>query len=192
MPRPPRRELAGGIHHVTARGNNGEAVFRDMADRRNFLRLLRSALTDFDWLCLTYCLMTNHYHLLLLTQEPTLGAGIGWLNGTYAQRFNRRHSRTGHLWEQRYHSLLVERGAHLLEVIRYIALNPVRAGLCTRPEEWEWGAHRALAGLEPAGFRRCGHDPLVSRRRRRRGRRSIPVSRANLKGGWHRLRAPGA
>ena len=95
MPRPPRRELAGGIHHVTARGNNGEAIFRDRADRLNFLRLLRATASECRWHCLTYCLMTNHYHLLVLTEEPTLGLGIGRLNGSYAQRFNRRHSRTG-------------------------------------------------------------------------------------------------
>ena len=152
MARPPRRELAGGIHHVTARGNNGDRIFRDATDHRIFQRLLARTAAKFAWKCLTYCLMGNHYHLLVRTEQPTLGPGIGFLNGTYAQRFNLRHSRTGHVWGARYHAVLVETDVHLLEAIRYIALNPVRAGLCPRPENWSWGGHRALAGLEPAGI----------------------------------------
>jgi REP element-mobilizing transposase RayT len=152
MPRPSRCELAGGIHHVTARGNNGADVFADTLDRHVFLRLFAKALARFEWRCLTYCLMRNHYHLLLLTEAPTLGAGVGYVNGRYAQAFNARHSRSGHLWGQRYHAVLVERGAHLLEAMRYIALNPVRAGFCDRAEDWPWGGHRALAGLGPAGL----------------------------------------
>jgi putative transposase len=152
MPRRPRRELAGGIHHVTARGNNGDAIFRDSADRYRFLRLLGTTVAEFDWRCLTYCLMSNHYHLLVRTDTPTLGVGMGRLNGRYAQRFNLRHSRSGHLWGKRYHAVLVESGPHLLEVIRYIAHNPVRAGLCACADDWEWGGHRALAGLEPPGI----------------------------------------
>jgi putative transposase len=152
MPRPPRRELAGGIHHVTARGNDGGDVFRDAVDRHLFLRLVARVLARLEWRCLNYCLMRNHYHLLVLTETPTLGRGIGRINGTYAQAFNARHARSGHLWGKRYHAVLVEREAHLLEVIRYIALNPVRAGLCPEADDWPWGGHRALAGLGPAGI----------------------------------------
>jgi putative transposase len=152
MPRSLRPEVADGIHHVTARGNGRQTVFRDVADRRTFLRLLHEVIERFDWEVLTYCLMSNHVHLLVMTPKPNLGAGMQRLNGRYAQRFNNRHRRTGHVWQGRYHSTLVERDAHLLETIRYIARNPVRSGLCERAEEWRWSAHRALAGLEPAGF----------------------------------------
>jgi putative transposase len=152
MPRPPRRELAGGIHHVTARGNNRERVFVDRADRLLFLRLLAGVVRDLDWSCLTYCLLDNHFHLLVLTRTPTLAVGMRRLNGEYARRFNLRHRRAGHVWERRYHAVLLERDAHLLEVVRYIALNPVRAGLCDSADEWPWSAHPALAGLAPHGL----------------------------------------
>jgi putative transposase len=152
MPRSTRPEIAGGIHHVTARGNGRRTVFRDDADRIAFLRQFREVIGRCRWKCLTYCLMDNHVHLLVLTEDPTLGVGMQRLNGLYAQRFNARHRQSGHLWQGRYHSELVERDAHLLEAIRYIALNPVRSGTCERPEGWRWSAHRALAGLEPAGF----------------------------------------
>jgi REP element-mobilizing transposase RayT len=152
MPRSPRPELAGGIHHVTARGNDRQTVFRDVADRRRFLRLLNEVIERHDWKCLTYCLMGNHFHLLVMTPQPNLGVGMQRLNGRYAQLFNGRHRRSGHVWQGRYHSTLVERDAHLWETVRYIARNPVRSGICERAEEWRWSAHRALAGLEPAGF----------------------------------------
>jgi putative transposase len=154
MPRSNRTELAGGIHHVTCRGNGKQTVFLGTLDRRLFLVLMRKVVLRFRWQCLTYCLMPNHYHLLVRTPEPNLGAGMHRLNGIYAQGFNRRYARSGHLWEQRYHSVLLADDAHLAQAIGYIALNPVRAGLCKRPEEWQWGAHRALAGL--------GSDPIVS------------------------------
>jgi putative transposase len=147
MPRTARRELAGGIHHVTCRGNGKQTVFRGAADRRIFLALFRKVIARHQWQCLTYCLMDNHYHLLVRTPEPNLGAGMHRLNGRYAQGFNARHGRTGHLWEQRYGSVLLAADAHLAQAIGYIALNPVRAGLCERPEDWPWSAHRALAGL---------------------------------------------
>jgi putative transposase len=121
-------------------------VFRGVADRRIFLALLGTVVERFSWQCLTYCLMDNHYHVLVRTPEPNLGAGMQRLNGRYAQDFNRRHRRSGHLWEQRYGSVLLEADAHLAQAIGYIALNPVRAGLCERPEDWPWSAHRALAG----------------------------------------------
>jgi putative transposase len=152
MARSKRPELAGGIHHVTARGNGRQTVFHDDADRSVFLRMFRGVIERHDWKCLTYCLMDNHFHLIVMTPEPTLGVGMQRLNGRYAQHFNDRHRRSGHLWQGRYHSEQVERDAHLLEAIRYVALNPVRSGLCARPEEWRWSAHRALAGLEPTVF----------------------------------------
>jgi REP element-mobilizing transposase RayT len=137
---------------VTARGNSGQRIFRDATDRHAFIRLLGQVIRRSQWSCLTYCLMNNHYHLLLLTPEPTLGTGMRRLNGLYAQRFNLRHERGGRLWGDRFFSLPLRRDAHLLAAVRYIAWNPVRAGLCARPEEWPWGGHRALLGLEPSGI----------------------------------------
>jgi putative transposase len=150
MPRPIRPKLAGGIHHVTSRGNDRQSVFRDDADRTRYMGGLRDVVNRYGWRCLTYCLLDNHVHLLVMTPEPTLGVGMQRLNGRYAQRFNARHGRSGHVWQGRYHSELVRRDAHLLEAVRYIALNPVRAGLCETPEAWRWSGHRALAGLEPS------------------------------------------
>jgi putative transposase len=127
-------------------------VFRDNADRHAFLRRLGEVVERCEWRCLTYCLMDNHFHLLVMTPQPNLAAGMQRLNGQYAQRHNRKYGQSGHLWQGRYHSELVERDAHLLEAVRYIAMNPVQSGLCDRPAAWRWSAHRALAGLEPAGF----------------------------------------
>jgi putative transposase len=139
--------VAGGVHHVTSRGNGKQLVFGRPADHLIFLRLLAQVVVRFRWQCLTYCLMRNHYHLLVRTPEPNLGVGMHRLNGRYARDFNRRYGRTGHLWERRYHSVLLREDAHLAQTVGYIALNPVRAGICKRPEGWRWSAHRALAGL---------------------------------------------
>jgi putative transposase len=154
MPRTARCEVADGVHHVTCRGNGKQRVFIRAGDRLIFLRLLGQAVERCRWECLTYCLMDNHYHLLVRTPEPNLGDGMHRLNGRYAQGFNGRYQRTGHLWEERFHSVLLREDAHLAQTIGYIALNPVRAGLCDRPEDWPWSGHRAIAGL--------GADPLVS------------------------------
>jgi REP element-mobilizing transposase RayT len=101
------------------------------------------------WRCHAYCLMDNHYHLLLETVDAGLGAGMQWLNGTYAQGFNRSGGRSGHLFQGRYYAGLVERDAHLLEAARYIVLNPVRASLCDAADEWEWSSYRGTAGNAP-------------------------------------------
>ena len=154
MPRSARRELADGVHHVTCRGNGKQLVFIRRVDHEIFLRLLAQVVDRFRWQCLTYCLMRNHYHLLVRTPEPTLGVGMRRLNGRYAQDFNRRYGRVGHVWQERYHSVLLREDAHLAQAIGYIALNPVRAGICQRPEDWRWSAHRAIAGL--------GDDAIVS------------------------------
>ena len=147
MARPPRVNIAGGIYHVVARGNAKQPIYLDDGDRRSFLGILRDALDAFEWRCLTYCLMPNHYHLVTLTLDRNLSEGMKRLNGLYAQRFNRRHDRCGHLFQGRFGATLIESDAHMLEVIRYVALNPVRAGLVARPEEWEWNGHREILGL---------------------------------------------
>ena len=152
MPRRARIEVPSGVHHVTARGNGKQAVFLDAVDRRIFMRLLGREIERHGWQCLTFCLLHNHYHLLVVTPEPNLGVGMQRLNGRYAQHFNRRHQRIGHVWGNRYYSRPLDRNAHLHAAFRYIAMNPVRAGLCASPDDWCWGGHRALAGLERSGF----------------------------------------
>ncbi len=153
MARPLRLEHAGALWHVTSRGNERKTVFRDEGDYEAFLELLAAVVRRFDWELHTFVLMPNHYHLVLTTPSPTLSRGMRQLGGVYTQRFNRRWTRSGHLFQGRFFSLHVEREAHLLELLRYTALNPVRAGLVADPAEWRWGGYRSLAGFEPVpGF----------------------------------------
>jgi REP-associated tyrosine transposase len=150
MPRPLRIQAAGATYHITARGNRKGAIFRDDLDRSTFLGILASTVRCHDWSCFAYCLMTTHYHLLLTTSEADIAAGMQFINGTYGRRFNRRHHLLGHVFQGRYHSVLVKRETHLLELYRYIALNPVRARACERPEEWKWSSYAAAIGVRPA------------------------------------------
>jgi putative transposase len=147
-----RNHFAGGIFHISSRGNRAAAIYTDDISRDRFLLLLGFAVERSRWKCLSYCLMTNHFHLALGMEEPTLSAGMHWLNGCYAQWFNKRHGLKGHLFEERFHSEPVETQSHLLEVTRYLPLNPVRARICDHPGEWPWSSYRALAGRTPAGF----------------------------------------
>jgi putative transposase len=149
MGRQPRLQIPGGLYHVTTRGNCGAPVFADALDRLAFLDRLGSSVVRFDWKCFAYCLMGNHFHLLIETPDANIARGMRALNGWYAQRFNWRHERTGHLFEAPYHAELIEREAHLLETTRYIVLNPVRAKLCQLPHEWRWSSYRSTAGLDP-------------------------------------------
>ncbi len=150
MGRPLRLEFPGALYHVSSRGNGGQPVFLDGADRTSFLVLVAEVVERFGWLVHSYCLLGNHFHLLVETPRPNLGRGMRQLNGVYARRFNRRHRTVGHLFQARYGASLVEREAHLLEVARYIVLNPVRAGLCEHPAEWPWSSYLATAGLVEA------------------------------------------
>jgi REP element-mobilizing transposase RayT len=138
-----------GTYHVTGRGNNGETIFADDADRRLFLARFALVARRYAWRCWAYCLMSNHYHLVIQLSEGRLSEGLQELNGSYARGFNRRHHREGHLFRNRFGSAPVERDAHLLEACRYVVLNPVRAGLCSAPSEWEWSSHRACVGMAP-------------------------------------------
>jgi putative transposase len=149
MARPLRICVAGGIYHVIARGNGRGAIVQDDIDRQYFLNILTGVVDRFSWLCHAYCLMNNHYHLVLETPLPNLPAGMRQLNGRYAQAFNARHDRSGHVFESRYRSVLVERESYLLELCRYVVLNPVRASLCSEPGDWPWSSYAATAGLKP-------------------------------------------
>jgi putative transposase len=146
MPRPPRNVTPGGIYHITARGNRRQRIFLSDEDREIFLSLLARAASQLGWNCHAYCLMENHYHLVMQTPETNLSTGLQWLNSRYAALFNAKYGLTGHLFQGRFHSVAVESDSHLLELSRYLATNPVRAGLCTRPEDWTWGSYGAVIG----------------------------------------------
>jgi REP element-mobilizing transposase RayT len=151
MARPLRIEFPGALYHLTARGNARQDIYLDARDSGRFLDLLGEVCTRYQWRCFAYCLMTNHYHLVVETAQPNLAAGMRQLNGRYSQAFNYRHQREGHLFQGRYKAILVEREAYLLEVCRYVVLNPVRAGLARAPQAWRWSSYRAtLAGAGPA------------------------------------------
>ena len=151
MARPLRIEFPGALYHLTARGNARQDIYLDARDSWRFLDLLGEVCTRHEWRCFAYCLMTNHYHLVVQTARPNLSAGMRQLNGRHGQAFNHRHQREGHLFQGRYKAILVEREAYLLEVCRYVVLNPVRAGLARAPQAWRWSSYRAtFAGAGPA------------------------------------------
>jgi len=142
-----RIEFAGALYHVTSRGNAREPTFQGDEDRERFLTVLQEVVLRFNWRCHAYCLMDNHYHALVETVEANLSEGMRHLNGVYTQRFNRAHDRAGHVFQGRYKSILVEKQAHLLELCRYVVLNPVRAGMTKDPGQYGWSSYRATAGL---------------------------------------------
>ncbi len=149
MARPLRIQFAGALYHVTSRGNAREAIFTGDDDRRSFLRIAGQAIERHRWVCHAYCLMPNHYHLLVETPEANLSRGMRQINGVYTQRFNRANHRVGHVFQGRFGAVLVERDSHLLELARYLVLNPVRAGLAVRAEDYRWSSLPAVLGLVP-------------------------------------------
>jgi REP element-mobilizing transposase RayT len=151
MTRIPRSQLSGELHHVTARGVSRQAIFTNDLERRRYLALFARETRRVGWSCLSYCLMDNHVHLLFETAPATLSRGMQRLQGEYAQMFNRRHERSGHLFERRFRADPVETDAHLWSSIAYNVNNPVAAGMCKLAEEWPWSSHAAiLNGEEPA------------------------------------------
>ncbi len=146
MARPLRLEYPGAVYHVTSRGNARQDIVVDDRDRTLFLETLAHVIDRFDWRRHAYCLMDNHYHLLIETPQPNLSRGMRQLNGTYTQAINRRHHRVGHLFQGRFTAILVEKEAHLLELCRYVVLNPVRAKLVSHPRLWVWSSYRDTAG----------------------------------------------
>jgi putative transposase len=147
MARPLRPEAPGRVFHLTARSTWGRELFLTDADREDFLRLLERVVRRYRWQCLAWCLMDTHYHLIVRTPAANLGAGMRDLNGAYARRFNERHGRFGSVLAERYAHRVVRSEEHFANALRYVALNPVFAGLVRRADHWRWSSHRALAGL---------------------------------------------
>jgi len=150
MTRPLRLEFPGAVYHLTARGDRRGDIFLDATDRQTFLKLLEKEVRQQAWRLYAYCLMSNHYHLLVETPDGNLVAGMRRLNGAYTQAFNRRHGRVGHVLQGRYKSIVVDRDAYLLELARYIVLNPVRANMVKRVEDWPWSSYLVTAGKAAA------------------------------------------
>jgi len=148
MARPLRIEYPGAVYHVTSRGDGREDIYLSDADRKLFLEVLAHVVERFGWVCHAWCLMTNHYHLMIETPKGNLSQGMRQLNGVYTQRFNRAHRRVGHVFQGRYKAILIEKDAHLLELCRYIVRNPVAAGMVKDVGQWSWSSYRATAGLE--------------------------------------------
>jgi REP element-mobilizing transposase RayT len=148
MPRPSRIDYPGCVHHVTARGNRGAPIFGDDFDRRRLLALLAEALHRFDAAAFAYCLMDNHYHLVLHSRQGNLDRLMRHVGSAYAHGFNRRHASGGHLFQDRFHSRVVDSDNYLLRVCCYVELNPVRAGMVRWESEWPWSSHRAHLGHE--------------------------------------------
>lgn len=147
MARPLRIEYPGAVYHVTSRGNERKPIFQTDEDRELLLGILHKITEKFNWVYHAYCLMDNHYHLLIETPEGNLSKGMRQLNGVYTQAFNRRHNRVGHIFQGRYKAVLIQKDSHLLEVCRYVVLNPVRAGAVETPEDWPWSSYNATRGM---------------------------------------------
>jgi putative transposase len=148
MARPLRIEYPGAVYHVTSRGNEKKAIYKDDRDRETFLSTLSRVNERYHWLCHAYCLMDNHFHLVIETPDGNLSMGMRQLNGVYTQSLNKRHRRTGHLFQGRYKAILIQKDSHLLEVCRYVVLNPIRAQMVEEPGHWRWSSFNATAGRE--------------------------------------------
>jgi putative transposase len=150
MSRPLRIELAGRLYHVTSRGDRREAIYRDDQDRSAWLAVLGEVCSRFNWRCHPFCEMTNHYHFVVETSDANLSKGMRQLNSVYTQMTNRRHGLVGHLFQGRFKAILVERDTYLLELARYVVVNPVRAAMVPAAGDWPWSSYRAMVGQEPA------------------------------------------
>jgi putative transposase len=152
MARKTRENQPGGVYHVFARGNDRELIYRDDVDRRMYLARLEKAVHKFGWHQLAYCLMNNHVHLLIETPQANLSEGMRALHSGYAQTFNLRHGRVGHVFQGRYGAVLMERDAQVCAAAAYIARNPVEAGLCRAPEQWPWSSFALVFGGRTPGW----------------------------------------
>jgi len=169
MSRPLRLEFEGALYHVTSRGDRREPIFEDDEDRETWLTVLAEGLDRFHASACAYCLMSNHYHIVLQTHRPNLSRLMRHVNGVYTQRYNRRHAKVGHLFQGRFKAVLVDEESYFLEVCRYVDLNPVRARVVKRPRDWTWSSYRAHTGqVEPEAWlhsrelhrRLAPHTPL--------------------------------
>jgi putative transposase len=140
MPRKPRSTLPDGCFHVTGRGVGRGTLFRDDLHYRTFLDMFDAAAQRFGWTCHRYCLLPNHYHLVVQTSRARLSRGMHRLNFLYAQWFNAMHRRVGHVFQNRFGARVIEGDEHFESVCEYVDANPVRAGLCNRPEDWPWSS----------------------------------------------------
>lgn len=147
MPRKPRLEFPGAIYHINHRGNHQEYIYLDDDDRMLFLKLLQTTIQRMNWICHAYCLMGNHYHLLIEIPEGILSRGMAWLNSVYTQKFNRKYDTSGHLFQGRFKSKPVEDNMQFLMAARYVVRNPLQANLVERADQWPWSSYRATAGL---------------------------------------------
>lgn len=150
MARPLRIEFPGALYHVTARGNARQDIFLDDEDRQQFLTVLARVVSRFHLLLHAYCLMDNHFHLVVETPEGNLSNAMRQLNGVYTQAFNRRHKRVGHVLQGRFKSIIVDGDSYLLELCRYVVLNPVRAKMIRKADAYPWSSYRATADLASA------------------------------------------
>lgn len=150
MARPLRIEYAGALYHITSRGNARQRIFLSDEDFRMFLKTLNLVVKRYRWKCYAYCLMSNHYHLLIETPAPNLSLGMRQLNGVYTQSFNRKLKRAGHLFQGRFKAYVVEKQNYLMALSAYIVLNPLRAKLVKKLSDWQWSSYRSAIGKEPA------------------------------------------
>ena len=149
MARPLRIEFPGAVYHLTARGNARQNIVLDDEDRQRFLSVLERVVSRFQLAVYAYCLMDNHYHLLLETRDANLSRAMRQLNGVYTQGLNRRHGQVGHVLQGRFKAIVVDRERYLLELCRYVVLNPVRAQITRKPDTYRWSSYRATAGRAP-------------------------------------------
>lgn len=152
MSRPLRLEYAGAYYHITSRGDRRGAIYFRDDDRIEFNRLLAEVTHRCRWRVHAWCQMTNHYHLLVETPEPNLSQGMRLLNGGYANYFNRAHNRVGHVFQGRYISINVQQDSYLLELARYVVLNPVRAGMVKLADDWFWSSYSATVGARQSEY----------------------------------------